>query len=116
MGIPKNEVLPSGIKRRRQPVVARSHLKNLDRISIRTQENSNITHGISAGTSRFLVKTSAGILRRTSAGNDIYMTNMFNTFPVSSEKSGIRFNAIPMSRNVTVNAKFSIVQNYFYPL
>lgn len=36
------------------------------------------------------------------------ITNRFNTFPVSSEKSGIRFNAIPISKNDIVIIKFSI--------
>ena len=83
MGIPRKEVLPKGINKRRQPVVARFHFRNLDKINIMTQENSNIPHGINAGTSRFLEKTNSGILRKTNAGNDIYITTKFNTFPVS---------------------------------
>ena len=109
MGMPKNEVLPKGMIRRRQPVVERFHFKSLDKMSIRVQENNNIPHGISAGTNRFLEKINSGIFRRINAGNDIYMTNKFNTLPVSSEKSGNRFNVIPISRNVIVITKFSII-------
>ena len=102
-------MLPKGIKRRRQPVVARSHFKSLDKINMKAQENSNIPQGINAGTSKFLEKVNSGILRMTKAGNDIYITNKFNTVPVSSEKSGMRFNAMPMSRNVIVSIKFSTI-------
>jgi hypothetical protein len=110
MGIPKKEVFPNGIKRRRHPVVARSHFKSLDKIIIRAQDSSNIPQGINAGTSRFREKTNSGILRRINAGKERYITNRFNTFPVSPEKAGMRFNAIPMSRNVIVITKLSIIQ------
>jgi hypothetical protein len=64
---------------------------------------------MNAGTSRFLEKANSGILRRTNAGNETYITNKFNTLSVSSEKSGIRFKAIPISRNAIVIIKFSII-------
>jgi hypothetical protein len=108
MGIPRKEVFPKGIKRRRQPVVARSHFKSLDKIHTRILEKNSIPQGISVGINRFLEKTNSGILRSTKAGNDIYITNRFKMFPVSSEKTGSRFKATPISRNVIVIMKFSI--------
>ena len=89
-------------------MVGRFHFRNLDSKRMRATDSSNIPHGIIAGTSRFLVKTNSGILRRTNAGRDIYMTNKFNTFPVSSDKLGMRFNAIPMSNKDIVITKFSM--------
>ena len=90
-------------------MVARSHFRSLDKNSIKAQENSSITQGINVGTSRFLEKVNSGILRRTRAGNDIYMTNKFSTLPVLSGKSGRRLNAMPISRNIITIAKFSII-------
>lgn len=90
-------------------MVSRSHCKILDKININAQEKSSIPQGINVGTSKFLEKINSGILRRTKAGSDIYITNKFKTFPVSSEKSGMRFKAMPISRNVIVITKFSIL-------
>lgn len=109
MGMPKKEVLPKGIKRRRQPVVDRFQFKNLDKISINAHENISTPQGINPGTNKCLEKVSSGILRRTKAGNDIYMTNKFNTVPVSVGKSDRRFKIMPISRNVIVTIKFSIL-------
>ena len=52
-------------------MVARSQFKTLDNNNISAQENSNIPHGINAGTNRLLENTNLEILRRINAGNDI---------------------------------------------
>lgn len=90
-------------------MVARFHFKSLDRLNITAQENSKIAQGIKAGTSKFWEKISSGILRMTKAGNDMYITNKFNTLPVSEGKSGRRFKAMPINKNVIVTTKFSII-------
>ena len=71
MGIPRKEVFPRGIKRRRHPVVARSHFKVLDKSNIAELDNNNITQGIKAGTNKLLEKTRSGILSSIKAGRDI---------------------------------------------
>jgi hypothetical protein len=115
MGIPRKDVLPSGISSRKHPVVALSHFIILANSMIIAAVITIITHGSRAGTSRALDITSSGILSRTTAGNDTYMVKRLSAFPVSFGNTGTLFSNIPINRHPIVVIILSIKYRSYHP-
>ena len=71
IGMPKNEVVPSGTMSRRAPVVGLGHLKMRDASITSSAEVTTIAHGRSTGASNSFEKVKRGTCNRIKAGNEI---------------------------------------------
>ena len=71
IGMPKNEVLPSGTMSISAPVVGLGHLNIREAASTSMAEKNSITHGIRTGTSNSFEKVRRGTCSRIKAGKEI---------------------------------------------
>ena len=70
IGMPKNEVLPSGTISRRAPVIGLCHLNMRDTVFTSSAETNNIIHGMRIGTRRSFEKVRRGTCSRIKAGKE----------------------------------------------